>query len=245
MTDVTSNRAGSKASWRDATPWVDSQHPAVKQIATRLVADMDTREAAARACYRYVRDAIPFGFPADRLHHRASDVLTAGYGDGLSKSTLLTALWRAAGFPARQWIVHIPGEFLAGFVYPGRFLVHAVTELRVGQSWCRTDTYLLDTPLAERAREAMTRGGSELGWAMDPHLDAPWEGAGDSLSRVARTNPHQGPWEDLGTWLARDPGQLHDHPLHGASWRDVRADAQMRVELLRRRRSLPLRGPHT
>ncbi|MEB3238502.1 MAG: transglutaminase domain-containing protein [Candidatus Sericytochromatia bacterium] len=212
-------------------------------MARRLVPE-PTAEAAA-ACHRHVRDAIAFGFPAERLHYRASEVLTAGVADGLGKSTLLTALWRASGQEARQYITRLPAAFLSGLVYPGPHLVHAVTELRVAGRWYRTDSYLLDAPLLLRVREALGRGPNQLGWGHDGSLQLEWDGTKDGLLDVTQDSGLEGPFEDLGTWLAADPGQLHDHPLHGQSWREVRQDAQQRLNRLRARRTLPLPGQDT
>lgn len=241
--DVRSTTSSIDTRWDAPTPWVDSGHGAIQRLMRRLVPAPDA--PAAAACYRHVRDGIPFGFPAERLHYRASEVLAAGMADGLGKSTLLTALWRAAGQEARQYVARLPAAFLSGLVYPGPHLVHAVTELRVSGVWYRLDSYLLDGPLLLRVREALGRGPGSIGWSHDGSGCTDWHGTGDSLLDVTRLVRLDGPFEDIGTWLAADPAQLHDHPLHGPSWREVRLDAQRRVTQLRARRTLPLPGQET
>lgn len=94
-----------------AGDYVDSDHPAVRALAAD-VARLPTDNAKANALYYVVRDSIGYQttpalggsmaeFLRDPETYRASSVLTTGVGYCASKASLLTALCRAAGIPAR------------------------------------------------------------------------------------------------------------------------------------------------
>ncbi|NCC64875.1 MAG: transglutaminase domain-containing protein, partial [Spirochaetia bacterium] len=56
--------------------------------------------AKIEAVYNHVRDRVLYGYSTD-FDLRASEVLSLGYGNCLTKTTLLMALLRALGIPCR------------------------------------------------------------------------------------------------------------------------------------------------
>jgi transglutaminase-like putative cysteine protease len=159
------------ASWNgylEDTIVIDWQTPAILERAKSLAAGQTGDEAKARACYEWVRDAIPHTVDAglDALPCRASQVLAANTGIGFSKSQLLAGLLRCLGIPA-------------GFCYQ---------VLRRGESWEGTYLYGLNgVYLASRTQWILldARGNK-------PGLDAQFSTGEPKLAVTA--DPSQGEW---------------------------------------------------
>ena len=81
---------------------VDFSHPAVRELAETLARGRGSKEAVAKACFEYVRDAIAHTGDAGEgvTTLRASEVLERKTGWCYAKSHLLAALLRANGIPA-------------------------------------------------------------------------------------------------------------------------------------------------
>lgn len=120
-----------------ATPIIDWDAPAVRDLAASLARDRDGQSAVARACFEWVRDRIPHtaDHRLEPITCTASEVLAAGTGFCYAKSHLLAALLRANGIPA-------------GFAYQrlrtdgpsSPFCLHGLNVIRLdGIGWCRID----------------------------------------------------------------------------------------------------------
>lgn len=85
-----------------ATPIIDWDHPAVRDLAGRLAEGNESRLDVARSCFEWVRDRIPHtsDHGLDPVTRSASEVLAAGTGFCYAKAHLLAALLRANGVPA-------------------------------------------------------------------------------------------------------------------------------------------------
>jgi transglutaminase-like putative cysteine protease len=77
---------------------IDSDHPRIIQKAKELTRNIKTETEMVKALYEYVRDSYNDN-PSDS--YKASDVLEYGGNNCIRRSTLLAALCRAAGIPAR------------------------------------------------------------------------------------------------------------------------------------------------
>ncbi len=89
------------------SPYIESSHPRIKEIADSLewdesLSDFDNIERI----YRWVRDNVQYEF--DPVIHPCLDALDAGKGDCEELSSLFIAICRAKGIPARA--VWIPGH---------------------------------------------------------------------------------------------------------------------------------------
>src|SRR6516164_8167260 len=87
-----------------STPFIDSSNPAIVEFAQSVLGNAETAKEKALALYGAVRDQIqydPYIDFSNPAEFRASDVLRAGKGFCVGKSSLLTAAARAAGIPAR------------------------------------------------------------------------------------------------------------------------------------------------
>jgi transglutaminase-like putative cysteine protease len=106
----------------------------------------------------------------------ASEVLASGIGFCNTKSTLLIALLRAIGIPARVHCVTINRRILRGLIRPpAEFVDHSYTEVLLENRWLGIDSYIVDAPL-HRAAVARCRAenleigygvrtGRQLGWS--------------------------------------------------------------------------------
>lgn len=149
----------------EATPTIDWQSPAVRQLAFRLRSSQADPLSVVRACFEYVRDQIPHtaDHTLDPVTCAASDVLEHRTGFCYAKSHLLAALLRANGVPA-------------GFVYQrlsdgdGSFCLHGLNAVWLpDHGWYRLDargarTGLVSefTPPQERLPFACTGAGERL-----------------------------------------------------------------------------------
>jgi transglutaminase-like putative cysteine protease len=142
-----------------ATPFIDSDDPAIVAFARDALGDAVTVKDKALALYGAVRDQIqydPYIDFFDPAEFRASDVLRAGKGFCVGKSALLTAIARAAGIPARPGYAdvrnHLTSKRLKTQV-GDIFIWHSYTELKIDGQWVKC-TPAFDKVLCERARIA-------------------------------------------------------------------------------------------
>jgi transglutaminase-like putative cysteine protease len=119
-----------------AETFVESDNPAIKDLARKLKGDSTDAVAVARRLHRWVYDNIE-KTPTVSIPS-AVDVLRTKRGNCNEHTVLLTALARAAGIPARMH---------AGLVYlDGRFYYHAWTSLYLGTEWVPVDAALGQFP---------------------------------------------------------------------------------------------------
>ncbi|WP_198372596.1 transglutaminase-like domain-containing protein [Roseomonas rosulenta] len=165
------------AEWIAPAGLIDSDRPALRDLAQRLVAGLPDARARAVAIHRFVSREIAFGFRPTLWDMHASAVLEAGMGFCTSKSTLFVALLRAAGVPARQRFLDIPAEILAGILDPGTPRVdHAITEVLLDGAWIGVDSYTTDPPLFDRAVARLRAEGRVLGYGAHARGTTGWDG---------------------------------------------------------------------
>lgn len=141
------------------TPIIDSDHPAVRARAAAVrEAEEDPAEVAVRLYYA-VRDPIwydpylPFHQPQ---HYRASQVLASGRAFCIGKATLLCALSRACGIPARVGFADVRNhlttrqlrEYMGG---TDVFVFHGYTEFWLNGRWIKA-TPAFNVELCRRHR---------------------------------------------------------------------------------------------
>jgi transglutaminase-like putative cysteine protease len=139
----------------DATPLIDSDHPAVIDFATRHAVGADDRERAV-ALYYAVRDGFrydPYRVDLSPQGMKASSVLAAGYGWCVTKAALLAAAARAAGIPARVGYAdvrnHLSTERMRQTMQTDVFIWHGYVDLWLDGAW-RKATPAFNVELCER-----------------------------------------------------------------------------------------------
>jgi transglutaminase-like putative cysteine protease len=120
---------------------VDSDHPAVAAFAATHAVGGTDRERAV-ALYYAVRDGFrydPYRTDVSITGMKASTVLAQGYGWCVPKATLLAALCRAAGIPARLGYAdvrnHLSTERMRQSMATDVFYWHGFTEIWLEGAW--------------------------------------------------------------------------------------------------------------
>lgn len=151
---------------------VDHRHPLVERIAHKLTDGYPTDRARLKALFLYVRDQIPFGFPRVWDPMRASEVMAEERGYCITKATLLTALCRAAGIPARLHFADIDTHILYG-ILPDLMLSllpkygsHAWTEVKIEGEWKAFDSYINDRHFCRGCRVALKESRRDIGFSL-------------------------------------------------------------------------------
>ena len=85
-----------------ASPYIDVDHPEIRELARRLAGEHGSELDIARRCFEFVRDEIHHSadYKQNPVTCKASDVLRHKTGYCYAKSHLLAALLRANGLPA-------------------------------------------------------------------------------------------------------------------------------------------------
>ena len=165
--------------WLRTTPLLDLEDCKLRLKARSLVQLCRTDRDKAMAIYSFVKrlhytKRIKLAYPTAR------DVLEARGGDGDDKATLLMALMRSAGIPARLRYMEMRGEMLRGLTPGNTPAARPLAEFWLGR-WVRTDTYIFDAEYVAAARERLHENGWECGWGI--HIDAQllWDGKNDAF----------------------------------------------------------------
>jgi transglutaminase-like putative cysteine protease len=126
-----------------ATPFIDSDHPAVRALAAETTAIADLTDRAI-ALYYLVRDRFlydPYSVVVSRDGMRASRVVETGRGFCVSKALLLTAVARASGMPSRIGFAdvrnHLATPRLLALMGTDIFHFHGYAELWLGGRWVK------------------------------------------------------------------------------------------------------------
>lgn len=125
-------------------PGVQSDNPQVIALAREVTAGCNTPADQARALFDYVRDtvrysvSVPFEDLADYL---ALNTLERGWGFCVQKSSLLCALARAVGIPARLGFADIKNHLLPDYLdqmIPDKIIYfHCFVEWRLNERWVK------------------------------------------------------------------------------------------------------------
>ena len=137
------------------TALLDSDHPAVASFAREHARGADDRERAV-ALYHAVRDGFrydPYRIDLSPAGMRASTVLANGFGWCVPKATLLAAVARAAGIPARLGFAdvrnHLSTERMRQTMKTDLFIWHGYTDLWLDGAW-RKATPAFNIELCEK-----------------------------------------------------------------------------------------------
>jgi transglutaminase-like putative cysteine protease len=134
-----------------STPLLDLEDPKLRLRVRALTQLCKSERDKALAVYRFVK-RLPVCTPFKARLHTARQVLDAGRGDAPDKATLLVAMLRAAGIPARIRCITLDGRILRGLTSAVRQANRPVLEMWLPGEWQQTDTYIYDADtMAARA----------------------------------------------------------------------------------------------
>lgn len=123
---------------------IDSDHPAVVALAQESCAGIDDARERAVALYYVVRDDFrydPYGVDQSPRGFLASTVIEKGGGYCVPKATLLAAVCRAVGIPARVGFAdvrnHLTSPRLMELMGSDIFVYHGYADLWIDGKWVK------------------------------------------------------------------------------------------------------------
>ncbi len=84
----------------------------------------------------------------------------------------MVALFQAAGLEAFQHFVVIPRDILKGVIPSNRWwiipaeLSHSYIEIKLNETWCEIDSFIVDTPLLKAAQARLASEGRTIGYGV-------------------------------------------------------------------------------
>ena len=167
--------------WLHSTPLLDLSATKIRLKARSLTQLASGERAQAMAIYAFVK-SLPYAKHVKVAYPTARDVLQARCGDGDDKVTLLIALLRSAGIPARIRYMEMKGEMLRGLVPMTRppDAARPLAEIWLGR-WARTDTFIYDASYVSAARRQLRARGWAYGWGLHLDGDMLWNGKDDAF----------------------------------------------------------------
>lgn len=162
-------------SWLGSSPLLDLEDPRLRLRAQALTQLAATPREKALAVYGFVK-RLPFAKPFKMRLYTAREVLDHGRGDSADKATLLVALLRLAGVPARMRYLTLRGEIMRGLLAGMPEPTRPVVEVFRRGCWVGTDTYIFDAAYYAAARRRLQDNGWNAGYGIHIDGQALWDG---------------------------------------------------------------------
>ena len=166
--------------WLAATPLLDLEDPKLRLRVRALTQLCRNERETALAVYGYVK-RLPLARRFKMRPHTARQVFDAGRGDAPEKATLLVAMLRIAGLPARIRFVTLAGEILRGIAPGIREASRPIVEVWLNERWLRTDTYIFDPACMAAARQRLRDRGWEWGYGIHVNGHMVWNANEDAF----------------------------------------------------------------
>ena len=168
--------------WLHSTPLLDLSDPKLRLKARSLTQLAHTDRQKALAIYAYVK-RLPYAKRIKLEYPTARHVIEQRSGDGDDKVTLLIAMLRVAGIPARVRYLEMKGVMLRGLVPSPNppDAARPLAEIWLDGRWVRTDTYIFDAAYVAAALRNMRVRGWKCGWGLHVDADQLWNGKDDAF----------------------------------------------------------------
>jgi hypothetical protein len=176
--------------WLASTPLLDLEDPKLRLRAHALTQLCRTDREKVLAVYGWVK-RIPFGKPFKMRLHTAREVMEQGSADSNDKATLMVAMLRAAGIPARLHFVTLHGDTMRGLLVNAPDPTRPVVEAFHGGAWVCTDTYIFDAAYLSAARHRLDEMGWDVGFGIHRQGQMIWDGSSNAF--VGGVSPHRDP----------------------------------------------------
>jgi hypothetical protein len=204
--------------WLGGTQLLDLEDPKLRLRVRSLTQLCKSEREKALALYGFVK-RMPLATPFKLRLRSAREVLEAGRGDALDKATLLVAMLRAAGLPARIRWLRMRGEILQGLTTRLRHPLRPLLEVWLQGRWQRTDTYIFDASYMAAARQRLKDEGSQWGWGIHVAGAMLWDGRDDAFVGSLPIAEDPMVVADLGTWS--DPREFVESQAYRAQHRPL------------------------
>jgi Transglutaminase-like superfamily len=205
--------------WLRSTAQLDTHTPDLMRAVCAHTRRGHTEHETAVSIHDFVK-AIPFAWGGDSLNFTASDALKLGYADCFTKGILMVALLRAAKLPARLRFVSLNSHIWRGIVnLDQETMLHAITEVMLGNRWIFTDSYVMDEPLQRAAQANLDANKKNLGYGIHRYGAMNWDGYGDASAQCVAVDVKSLPIHDWG--VAADPCSFFEDAAHAGLRRDL------------------------
>lgn len=224
--------------WRGGSVLVDLRDPKLRVRTKSILQTRASDGEKALAVYTFVR-RMPLEASTKLQMRTAREVLERGCGDAADKATLLVAMLRIAGLPARVRFARTTDEALRGLPCDLSSLPRPYVEVWIGDRWLCTDTYIFDSAYLVAARQRLRQQRQEHGYGIhvegatlwESHRDAHLlgaEGAEELLASGAR------PWRDPLEYVQSLTGcERAGHFLRVVRWNLAAGALQRRLKAIR------------
>ncbi len=143
----------------EPSPLLDYSHPSIEQlIVSRGWNAIEDQSELMKGIFLFIRDEIAYGYTKS-FSIPASQVLSDGVGNGITKSTLFMALLRAVGIPCRLYAARmnkiIFRGLLKGLSYriATRHPFRTWVELQFMDKWYPLDGFIIDKPYMQKLQQ--------------------------------------------------------------------------------------------
>jgi hypothetical protein len=168
-----------KSKHLETTQILNYQHPSIQALIEHKNWRSLTPEKAVKSVYYYIRDEIKFGYNRDDSIS-ASEVLTDGYGQCNTKSTLFMTLLRALGIPCRFHGFTIFNALQSGAIpkylmlFAPKRILHSWVEVKLNGQWFDHEGFIIDKAFLQKIQNAFPHNEKFSGYGIDvPHLQQP------------------------------------------------------------------------
>lgn len=168
--------------WLHSTPLLDLDDPKLRLKARSLTQLTRTEREKALALYAFVK-RMPYAKRIKTEYPTAREMLERREGDGDDKVTVLIALLRAAGIPARIRYMEMRGIMLRGLVPMAKppDAARPLAEIWLDGRWVRTDSFIFDAAYLAAARRKLQENHWECGWGIHMKAQVLWNGKDDAF----------------------------------------------------------------
>ncbi|MDB5859211.1 MAG: hypothetical protein JWQ76_2900 [Ramlibacter sp.] len=199
--------------WLRASSLLDLEDPRLRLRVRALTQLSKTEREKALAIYGYVK-RMPLIKPMKLRMRTAREVIDTGRGDAPDKATLLVAMLRAAGIPARLRYVLVDGDILRGLTTRVRQAARPLVEMWLHGRWLRTDTYIFDAAYMAAARQRLKEQGWDWGFGIHVGGAMLWDGYESAFVGGVPTKEDPLVLGDLGVY--HDPLEFVNSPAYRA-----------------------------
>ena len=206
----------------NSTALLDLEDSRLRLRARSLTQLCESESDKAVAIHNYVK-RMPFERRLKLRLRTAREVMDAGAGDASDKATLLIALLRRVGIPARIRYIELRNETMRGLSSSTENAFRPLAEVWLDGDWVRTDSYIFDVAYMAAARQRLKDLDWERGYGIHRNGHSVWNGAQDAFVGGAATEDDPMVVQTLGVY--DDPMQFmrsdflrHRYPPFAHSW---------------------------
>ena len=191
----------------------DDQHSSIEQKAQQLTSGLVNQTDKLERIFLFVRDEILFGFPSKWDAVKASETLVFKKGYCNTKATLMVALCKAAGIPARIHTGLIDINIMRGLFPSFVFLFlpaaggHSWVEVKMDNHWLPIDSYINDKVFYTHALQKLEESGKSSAYSISHAKgisSCEFNFGEKGFVHMGAVVEDQGVWDDFSDYMSSD-----------------------------------------